>query len=162
MFTPTVNRGQCLKISAPVIEKFLEASPIARLATINLDGSPHQVPIVFTWLDGYFWSPVDGKPKQNSHLKRIRNIETNSRGSLIIDQYCDDWSQLWWIRADLDISIISLTGASAETHDSGMKAVTSLERKYPQYEHTPVLANPPTLLRMQPSRLVSWCAAEVE
>lgn len=150
-----------MKISAPVIDKLFEESTIARLATINQDGSPHQVPIVFTWLDGCFWSPVDGKPKQNSQLKRIRNIETNSRASLIIDKYSDDWSQLWWIRADLQISIILINDTSMEMHDSAIKAVTHLERKYPQYEHTPVLANPPTLLRMQPLRLTSWCAEEV-
>jgi PPOX class probable F420-dependent enzyme len=150
-----------LKISAHVIEKLFQETTIARLATINSDGSPHQVPIVFTWQEGCFWSPIDGKPKQNSQLKRIRNIETNSRASLIIDRYSDDWSQLWWIRADLDISIILIDETSMEMHDSATKAVTSLERKYPQYEYTPVLAKPPTLLRMRPSRLTSWSAVEV-
>lgn len=150
-----------MKILAPVIEKLFEKSTVARLATINPDGSPHQVPLVFTWLEGCFWSPIDGKPKQGSQLKRIRNIETNSRGSLIIDKYSNNWNQLWWIRADLDISIISMNDVSLAIHDSATNAVTSLKRKYPQYEHTPVLANPPTLLRMQPTSLASWCAQEL-
>lgn len=151
-----------MKISAPAIEYLLTTWPVARLATLNLDGSPHQVPIVFTWLDGRFWSPVDGKPKRKAELTRIRNITANPVASLLIDAYDSDWNQLWWIRADVEISVVRFDEADQVTLATATHAKEKLLLKYPQYANIPVLRPPATMLRMVPTAFTSWCATAVK
>ncbi|MCZ6501524.1 MAG: hypothetical protein O6945_03305, partial [Gammaproteobacteria bacterium] len=134
----------------------------ARLSTLNVDGSPHQIPIVFTWHAGCFWSPIDGKPKQKVQPTRVQNAIANPVASLLIDKYDDDWTQLWWIRADLEITVVQLDEADTETLKIVRQVKTKLEEKYLQYGSTPVLREPATILAMRPTALTSWCSAEVE
>ncbi len=147
-----------MRISESVIEYLLTTWPVARLATLNLDGSPHQIPIVFTWHDSCFWSPIDGKPKQKAQPTRVRNAIANPVASLLIDNYDDDWTLLWWIRADLEITVVSLHEADPETLETVTHAKRKLEEKYLQYKSTPVLREPETILSMRPTALTSWCA----
>ena len=151
-----------MRISESIIEYLLTTWPVARLATLNIDGSPHQIPIVFTWHDGCFWSPIDGKPKQKAQPTRIQNAISNPVASLLIDKYDDDWTQLWWIRADLEITVVHFDDAEAEILEIARQAKTKLEEKYLQYGSTPVLREPATILSMCPTAFTSWCAAEVK
>lgn len=103
------------------------SSPIARLATADGNGVPHLVPIVFAVSDDVVYTAVDAKRKSTQRLRRLANIETNPAVSLIVDHYDEDWSQLWWVRAD----------GTAEIHYSGEEMATGyfeLRRKYVQYE----------------------------
>jgi PPOX class probable F420-dependent enzyme len=43
---------------------------------------------------------VDRKPKRSYDLKRVENVRANPNVSLIVDQYEEDWEQLWWVRVD--------------------------------------------------------------
>ena len=76
-------------------------SPLLRLATAGADGRPHLVPCTFA-IDrsGRVIIGIDNKPKMSANLRRLRNISENPRVSLLADCYADDWSQLWWVRAD--------------------------------------------------------------
>ena len=76
------------------------AAKVARLATVTPDGPPHLVPIVFAVAESTVYTAVDGKPKTSQRLRRLANIEANPRVSILVDHYDDDWSQLWWVRAD--------------------------------------------------------------
>jgi PPOX class probable F420-dependent enzyme len=118
-------------------------SPIARLATISRDGLPHVVPVVFA-VDAdspanhdVVYTAVDAKPKTTRRLRRLANIESNPRVSLLVDHYADDWTQLWWVRADGLAEIHS----GGEAMDTGCRL---LRAKYPQYQsvplHGPVIA----------------------
>jgi PPOX class probable F420-dependent enzyme len=100
---------------------------VARLATVDLRGRPHVVPICFV-LDGEtLYSVVDDKPKRTRRLQRLRNIEANPHVEVLIDHYDEDWSQLWWVR---------LRGTARIVDDA--RAVELLAAKYPQYrEHSP-------------------------
>ncbi len=149
-----------MKISESVTEDLLTIWPVARLATINTDGSPHQIPIVFAWHDGCFWSPIDGKPKQSVQPRRVNNAIHNPFGSLLLDSYVDDWTQLWWIRADLEIKVILLDEADSKTMGAVNQVIRKLEEKYRQYDDTPVLRSPATLLMLRPTAMTSWCATE--
>ncbi len=53
--------------------------------------------------DGYVGVPVDlVKPKTSLRLQRERNLEADSRATLLVEHWdADDWSQLWWVRAEL-------------------------------------------------------------
>ncbi len=107
-------------------------SPIARLATATPDGAPHLVPVVFAVDDahggqGVVYTAVDAKPKASRRLRRLANIEVNPQVSLLVDHYDDDWSQLWWARAD----------GVAAIHSDGEALATGfrlLRAKYPQYQ----------------------------
>ncbi len=75
-------------------------SRIARLATVSGDGSPHLVPMVFAVDGTKLISAVDHKPKATTALRRLDNIAVNPFVSVLVDEYDDDWTQLWWARAD--------------------------------------------------------------
>ena len=107
------------------------AARVARLATVDERGQPHIVPIVFTVHDGRIVTAVDHKPKRTVDLKRLRNIATNQRVSVLVDHYDDDWSHLWWVRVDGRAEVVT-TGPQFEG------AIAALVEKYSQYrEHAP-------------------------
>ena len=106
------------------------ASPVAMLATASTDGVPHLVPVVFALPENrtdILYTAVDAKPKTTHRLRRLANIERNPTVSLLVDRYDDDWSQLWWVRAD----------GVASIHHDGVEMATGyalLRAKYPQYQ----------------------------
>jgi PPOX class probable F420-dependent enzyme len=108
-------------------ERFV-ASAVLRLATAAADGQPHVVPCTFAVdLSGRVVIGVDNKPKLSKNLKRLRNIAVNPRVSLLVDHYADDWTQLWWARAD-GLATVQRSGAEHAEHWRLLRA------KYPQYE----------------------------
>jgi len=106
------------------------AAPVAMLATSGADAVPHLVPVVFAVPDNrsdILYTAVDAKPKTTLRLRRLVNIEHNPAVSLLVDHYDDDWSKLWWVRAD----------GIATIHHSGLEMATGyalLRAKYPQYQ----------------------------
>jgi PPOX class probable F420-dependent enzyme len=110
-------------------------SPVLRLATAGADGRPHVVPCTFA-VDGSgrVVIGIDNKPKTTVSLRRLRNIAENPRVSLLVDHYIDDWSQLWWVRADGLAAVESASAGHAGHWDL-------LRAKYPQYSG-PVLDGP--------------------
>jgi PPOX class probable F420-dependent enzyme len=97
--------------------------PVARLATADGAGTPHLVPIVFAVRGDVIWTAVDAKPKRSRALRRLANIAVNPRVSVLADHYDDDWSRLWWARAD----------GSAAVLEAAPEAVSALAERYPQY-----------------------------
>jgi PPOX class probable F420-dependent enzyme len=79
-------------------ERFASAR-VARLATTGPDG-PHVVPIVFALAGDTIYHAVDHKPKRTLALKRLENLRADPRASVLADHYQEDWSLLWWARAD--------------------------------------------------------------
>lgn len=127
--------------TAELQSKFSHA-PVARLATVTADGAPHLVPVVFAVHEGTVYTAVDGKPKSTQQLKRLANIAANPRVSLLVDHYADDWTTLWWIRAD---------GRAAVTDDDTGRDL--LRAKYTQYQ-TVSLDGPVIAIEIQ--RWTSW------
>jgi PPOX class probable F420-dependent enzyme len=112
-------------------------APVGRLATVRRDGHPHVVPICFVITDDVVYSAVDDKPKRHRHLQRISNITATGTASLLIDEYDDDWSRLWWVRLDGPARLVDHSAESG-------RAINLLSDKYPQYRDRrpsgPVLA----------------------
>ncbi len=102
------------------------AARVARLATAGADRQPHLVPITFVLVADRIFTAVDHKPKATTRLRRLRNIAENAAVSLLVDRYDDDWSRLWWVRAD-GVATVLMGG-----RDRG-GAVDALVGKYPQY-----------------------------
>jgi len=75
--------------------------PVARLATADATGRPHVVPVTFAVEGDRVLVAVDGKPKRTRRLRRLRNIRENPRVAVLADVFDpEDWSRLWWVRAD--------------------------------------------------------------
>lgn len=123
------------------------AARVARLATVRPDGRPHLVPVVFAVSGDLVWSAVDDKPKSTRALQRLANVEANPSVALLVDHYDDDWTQLWWVRAEGRADVLELGAAGTA------EALDSLARKYPQYAaHRP--AGP--LVRVSVTRWSGW------
>jgi PPOX class probable F420-dependent enzyme len=73
---------------------------IARLASVTPDGRPHVVPICFVIDGDRIVTVVDHKPKTTTQLQRLDNIRANPSVTVLVDHYDEDWSSLWWVRAD--------------------------------------------------------------
>lgn len=82
-----------------VRERFATAQ-VARLATASTESSPHLVPITFALVGSTLVSAIDWKPKSGRTLRRLDNIGANPFVSLLVDEYAEDWAQLWWARVD--------------------------------------------------------------
>lgn len=76
------------------------------------------------------YSIVDAKPKRTRNLKRLRNIASTLHVSLLVDEYDDDWSRLWWCRIDGTARVVE----QGTEFDRGLLA---LVEKYPQYRDGP-------------------------
>jgi PPOX class probable F420-dependent enzyme len=118
---------------------------VARLATVDTAGRPHQVPVVFAALgDNGVVTAVDRKPKTTTRLARLRNIGANPSVSLLADHYTEDWDRLWWVRADGRARIVPPDTADESAAGEYGTALARLLRKYPQYRdappHGPVIA----------------------
>jgi PPOX class probable F420-dependent enzyme len=121
------------------------AARVARLATVSGSGQPHLVPIVFALVGDRIYTAVDGKPKRTNALRRLANIAANPRVAVLVDRYDEDWSALWWVRADGVARIV--TGPEART---GTDALTD---RYPHYRAQPP---PGPVIAVDVVRWVSW------
>jgi PPOX class probable F420-dependent enzyme len=144
-----------MRLPERALQELLDTWPVAVLATLAPDGTPHQVPIVFARSGGVIWSPVDGKPKHGTELARLRHVAANPRVCLLLDRYDADWSRLWWIRVDGSARVVRIADPESGEHAA---AVAGLRAKYPQYARVALFRDTPTLLRIEVSRLRSWCA----
>jgi PPOX class probable F420-dependent enzyme len=128
----------------------LANSTVARLATVSKEGQPHIVPIVFAVEKDTLYFAVDAKPKKTTDLKRLKNIAANPAVSVLVDHYEDDWSKLWWVRADGTACVVT-DSAEAE------RAIELLANKYDQHRRArpagPVVA-------IQVDRLTGWSSID--
>ena len=107
---------------------------VARLATTGADRRPHVVPITFALLDdSTLVSAVDHKPKRTTALRRLANIAANPSVAALVDYYSDDWSELWWARADGAGRVL----APDEAPELRSAALSALAERYPPYRETP-------------------------
>jgi len=115
--------------SGELRERFA-TSAVARLATVRPDGAPHLVPVVFAVAGDTIWMAVDAKPKRTTHLQRLTNLRGEPRCALLVDSYAQDWSRLWWVRADGIGDVIDDPGA-------GHPGLRALIERHAQYRAQP-------------------------
>lgn len=120
----------------------------ARLSTVRPDGHPHIVVITFA-LDGdTIVTAIDHKPKTTTALQRLKNIDARPVASILIDHYEDDWSRLWWVRAD----------GTAKIETEGPPRARAIERLADKY--SPYREHPPhgPVIAVTVDRWASWSA----
>jgi len=106
------------------------AARVARFASVDPAGRLHVVPICFA-LDGEtLVSAVDAKPKASGRPQRLANVCASPDVALLVDEYDEDWSRLWWVRLRGRARVV---GADPERR----AALALLAAKYPQYREEP-------------------------
>jgi PPOX class probable F420-dependent enzyme len=106
------------------------ASPVARLASVRPDGAPHVVPVTFALGDERVYTVVDDKPKRGRRLQRLVNLSSEPRCALLVDHYAEDWSALWWVRADGEATLVE----DPDLDDAGLRLLAA---RYPAYRDAP-------------------------
>src|ERR1700722_1842677 len=96
-----------MRLSPGDARQRLVTARVARLATVSAAGQPHLVPVTFAADAGTIYTAVDRKPKSTTRLRRLANIAENPRVTLLADHYADDWTQLWWARADGHATVLT-------------------------------------------------------
>jgi PPOX class probable F420-dependent enzyme len=120
----------------------------AVLATVRPDGRPHAVPITFALVGDELVTAVDHKPKRSRRLQRLANVRAHPWVSVLADAYDEDWSKLWWVRADGP-------GRVVEHGPARDAAAAALRARYPQYEDRPP-EGPAIIVRIE--TLTGWSA----
>ena len=134
------------------IKAKLKEARVARLATLDAQGHPHIVPICFAYDGRILYTAVDRKPKRVApeRLARLRHIQAEPQVALLIDQYEEDWTQLWYILVRGKAKLIpnSLPRERA-------RGIRQLRAKYPQYA-AGLLPDDALLIMITPERITSW------
>ena len=103
------------------------------LCTVHAERGVDAVPVVYAVdEDGWEGVPVERvKPKSSSRLQRERNQEADPRAALLVEHWDrDDWSRLWWVRAEL-----RWQGDAPAAR--GQDLAARLAQAYPQYHDQP-------------------------
>tara|TARA_R110002110_G_scaffold317980_1_gene530734 strand:+ start:2040 stop:2480 length:441 start_codon:yes stop_codon:yes gene_type:complete len=102
------------------------------LCTLHAERGVDAVPVAYAIDEyGYVGVPLDTvKPKVSTRLQRQRNLENDPRATLLGEQWDrDDWSQLWWVRAELRWQ--------GNDPDRERSLGAQLAERYPQYQDQP-------------------------
>lgn len=108
------------------MRELISTARVARLATADVQGTPHVIPITFAVDGDTIYFAVDAKPKRTTDLKRLRNIAANPEVAVLVDRYEEDWSRLWWVRVDGTARVLD-DRAEAD------RAIALLVERYEQY-----------------------------
>ena len=128
---------------------FITSHRVARLATVDAAGTPHLVPICYVYDGRHIYSAVDLKPKRTAarELKRVRNIRSDPRVAVLIDDYSEDW-------ADLAYVLVQGTAVVMESGEERAAAEAVLRDKYEQYRD--LLEDGCLVVRVTPENVVAW------
>ena len=92
-----------MRLDEPAARARLVAHDHAVLATMHAERGIDTVPVVYAVDGDYVGVPIDlVKPKASVQLQREANLAADPRASLMAQCWDrDDWSRLWWVRAEL-------------------------------------------------------------
>ncbi|MEE8201397.1 MAG: TIGR03668 family PPOX class F420-dependent oxidoreductase [Candidatus Acidoferrales bacterium] len=132
------------------VARKLRRARVARLATTDRRGRPHVVPVCFAYDGRAFYTAVDLKPKRAApeKLTRVRNILANPNVALLVDDYREDWSRLWFILVRGNARLLRRGKEQRKAH-------RLLRKKYRQYAAGLLPAGAP-VIRIRPTRILSW------
>ena len=134
----------------PTQRRFLDTQRGGRLATADVSGAPHVVPVCYALIGGSVFVVLDEKPKrvEARALKRVRNILENPSVALVVDHYEDrDWSRLGWVMLRGRAEVI-------ERGDEHGAALEYLRERYMPYRSMDLDRSPVIVLRVE--KVTSW------
>jgi len=120
-----------MQLAAAEARSRLATHDHAILCTAHADRGIDAVPVCFAVDGDHLAVPVDRvKPKASTRLQRERNLEADPRATLLAEHWdADDWSQLWWVRAELRWD--------RHANDRASRLASRLAERYPQYGDQP-------------------------
>ena len=136
------------------IRAIIEESRVARLVTVDVDDNnipqPYLVPTVFVFDGKHFFIPFDEKSKKVSIEKsrRLKNIQKNPNVAILIDEYSDDWSKLFFVMIRGSAKIID-----EEEKKLLVRAHKLLLLKYPQYKNVGIGKS---CIMIDPKKVIFW------
>ena len=142
-----------MRLSTEDCWSYLRAAEHGVLCTINEKKAVDAVPVCFAVVGKMVATPIDTvKPKRTAELGRLANLDRDASATLLGDHWDrHDWSQLWWVRAQLvRRSAHDVSNAVLEECDTVLKA------KYPQYRDTSFS----DMVVFNVTSLIGWSAAE--
>ena len=132
---------------------YVRAADHGALCTVNDKGTVDAVPVCFVVVGKVVATPIDTiKPKRTTELGRLSNLERDASATLLCDHWDRyDWSELWWVRAQLvRRSAHDVRNALLEECDA------ALREKYAQYRDTSFT----DLVVFNVTSLIGWSAAD--
>jgi len=141
-----------MKLDQEAARTRLDAHVHGVLCTLHPERGPDPQPVVYAVsADGHVGVPIDSvKPKTRTRLQREDNLDADPRGSLLVDFWdAEDWSRLWWVRAQLEHVAEPAPTLTDELADR-------LARTVPQYADKPFHR----VLVCRIVRLTGWAAGE--
>lgn len=144
------QRYRAVRLSAHEARTRLASHDHGVLCTVHAERGVDAVPVVYAIDgDGYVAVPVDRvKPKSSSRLQRVRNLEADPRATLLIEHWDrQNWSELWWVRAELRWEGDGPAGRAAAL-------ALRLAEVFPQYRDQPFT----TVLVLRLGAVSGWAA----
>ncbi len=134
---------------SPGQDRFLRSARYGHLATADVKGQPHVIPVCYVFDGEAIYSVLDAKPKSTPlrQLRRVRNILANPQVSLVVDHYEDDWSRLRYVM------VLGEAGLLQEGEEWA-RAIVMLREKYPQYQEMDLDESP--VIKITPVRFIPW------
>src|SRR5262249_21910308 len=114
---------------------------------------PHVVPICFAYDGNNFYTAVDRKPKRvpAERLTRVRNIAATGRVALVVDEYSEDWTRLWYV-------MVRGRAGLVRKREARQRALRMLRNKYQQYTEG-MLEEDALVICIRPRKINSWGAS---
>jgi PPOX class probable F420-dependent enzyme len=134
----------------------LQQARVARLATLNAKRAPHIVPICFAYDGNVFYTAIDQKPKRvrPERLTRLQNILAVPQVALLIDNYQEDWTKLYYIMIRGKAKLVPV-----HRRRERARAICKLREKYPQYSES-MLPDDAPIIRIAPDRITFWSSVQ--
>lgn len=119
------------------------------LSTVHPRRGVDAVPVLYAITGETVGIPIDTvKPKSSTHLQRERNLRADPRATLLVEHWDrDDWSRLWWVRAE----VRRRDGTDTATVE---ELTGILAAAYPQYRDRPFAR----MLTLQLVDVTGWAA----
>jgi len=137
------------------LEMIIDKATVARLATVDSECMPHLIPVVFVFDNDCYFIPIDEKTKRSKpeNLKRVKNIQQNPNVALLIDEYNEDWTKLYFVMIQGKASIVG--GKESDQNELALleKAHKLLSGKYVQYQKIGIGEY---VIMMVPQKVITW------
>jgi nitroimidazol reductase NimA-like FMN-containing flavoprotein (pyridoxamine 5'-phosphate oxidase superfamily) len=124
---------------------FIANQGVLRFNSITRDGQIHSVPLCFAF-DGRNFYVHCG----NRSAKRWRNLKKNNVASVELDLYVDDWS------GNKGILVYGKAVFLEPGQEEQRKGISLLKEKYVQYREKYKLNDSIAIVKMEPSKVMSW------
>ncbi len=127
------------------IEKdFIALQRVIRVATVDRNGTPHDVPVCHVLEGNHIYFATEKKSK------KVKNLTENNKVALVCDEYSEIWSYLRGVLIQGEARIIPKGGEFR-------KLRRMLYQKYSQYEKEATIEEGNTMIiEVTPRKVVSW------